>query len=200
MREYFQNTEFFIGDLLASNPYLIPEMERNLCSYFITDYFNSTEDCVIKYKNIINNDFYFISNYFLEEIKIAKNIVKYKLENENIKGNLNNFNLTNLNIFNNDTLHSKLNLFFINVILPNFESSRNILFKFFSIDGEESFFIKSIIIYIFIVSLCFYGYLCLIIRYLNNQINQSKNILCVLPINILIVQDNNKNVYELFFK
>ena len=215
MREYFQNTEFFIGDLLASNPYLIPEMERNLCSYFITDYFNSTEDCVIKYKNIINNDFYFISNYFLEEIKIAKNIVKYKLENENIKGNLNNFNLTNLievflienktkksefrlNIFNNDTLHSKLNLFFINVILPNFESSRNILFKFFSIDGEESFFIKSIIIYIFIVSLCFYGYLCLIIRYLNNQINQSKNILCVLPINILIVQDNNKNVYELF--
>ena len=175
--------DIFIGNLIANNPYIIPEITKPFCSYFETDYFNSIDECIIKFNDIMNYDFTYISNYFLEEIKTAKNLAIYKFENENIKGNLNNLNRINLieefinenkikkaefrlNIFNNETLHSSLNLFFINSILPHLIDNRYIFFSFLGIDGEESFFIKWIIVYIVILTLCFFGYLNLIIHIL----------------------------------
>ena len=215
MREHLQNTDIFIGNIIANNPYIIPEITKPFCSYFETDYFNSIDECIIKFNDIMNYDFTYISNYFLEEIKTAKNLAIYKFENENIKGNLNNLNRINLieefinenkikkaefrlNIFNNETLHSSLNLFFINSILPHLIDNRYIFFSFLGIDGEESFFIKWIIVYIVILTLCFFGYLNLIIHILNNHINKSKTIISVFPINLLKAQDNNKNIYDFF--
>ena len=104
----------------------------------------------------VNYEFFFFSNYFLEEIKIAKNIVRYKLENENIKGNLNKENIKlRMNLFNNQTIHGNLNLIFINSLLPYLQYIRKVIFEYNSIDGEDAFGIKLSIIYFIILTILF---------------------------------------------
>ena len=86
---------------------------------------------------ITEYDFDTLSNYFFEEIKIDKNIAKYKLKNEHIVGNLTLYNkesylndieipkqdeqsenIFRLELFNNDIIHSNLNIVFLSIILP----------------------------------------------------------------------------------
>ena len=196
-----QKTDIYINNLISSNEELIPKILVNFCSLNITDFFSSIEECNIKFKVFVNYEFFFFSNYFLEEIKIAKNIVRYKLENENIKGNLNKENIKlRMNLFNNQTIHGNLNLIFINSLLPYLQYIRKVIFEYNTIDGEDAFGIKLSIIYFILLTILFLFLFFLIIKFLNVQIKEEKNMLSIIPISTLTSQNNNKNFLDIFIE
>ena len=202
---------------MISNPQLIQILEdMNFCKYNVTDYFDSSEECSIIFQNFLNRDFYFFSNYFLEEIKIGKNIVRYKNKYENIVGNLDYLNFTNLteeyqnevkrnnstefrlNLFNDDIIHSQLNVIFINYLLPYIRFNRKAFLIYISIDGEENIFISLGIVYFIVLSIIYFGAFILISRILNVQINKAKNMISIIPITVLTSQGKNNSIKDLF--
>ena len=213
--ESHTKTDNFIKNLIMNNEGLLSQLERHFCSYFVTDYFYSLEECKNKFGKFLENDFHILSNYFLEEIKIEKNIAKYLFENENIIGNLTNLNITDvinkflienenlnkttifrLNLFNNDTLHSNLNLLFINILLPHLQHNRYTIYSYITVDGENSHFIKLNMLYLSILSIMHFGVF-IIIKILNSQIYKVKNILSIVPIWVLTSQSNIKLLHNI---
>ena len=209
--------EEYIEQLLASNPQLMQELEDlNYCKYNVTDYFDSSEECSIIFQNFLNRDFHFFSNYFLEEIKIGKNIVRYKNKYENIIGNLNYLDVTNLikeyqnevkrnnstefrlNLFNDEIIHSKLNVIFINYLLPYIRFTRKTFLTYISIDGEENIFIILGVVYFIVLSIIYLGAFLLISRILNVQINKAKNMISIIPLTVLTSQGINNSINDLF--
>ena len=210
-------TEEYIEQLLISNPQLIQILEdMNFCKYNVTDYFDSSEECSIIFQNFLNRDFYFFSNYFLEEIKIGKNIVRYKNKYENIVGNLDYLEATNfteqyqnevkknnstefrLNLFNDEIIHSKLNAIFINYLLPYIRFNRKTFLIYISIDGEQNIFIILSIVYFIALSIIYFGAFLLISKILNVQINKAKNMISIIPITVLTSQGKNNSINDLF--
>ena len=49
--EQIQKTEFFLVELMTSNKEIIPDLAMNSCDNYITDYFNSVEECINQFKN-----------------------------------------------------------------------------------------------------------------------------------------------------
>ena len=210
-----QITDEFIGKLIASNLELSSQINKNYCSFYIVDYFETFEECIDKFKVFINYDFYYFSNYFLEEIKIGKYMARHKFENEIIKGDLNNLNISKLinefrsvfnqskniefrlNLFNNEDIHSNLNLIFINSLLPLLQNNRKFIFEYLSLEGEVSFFIILGIIYLAFLSILFLLCSLFINKILNSQINETKNMLSIIPIGMLVYQKNNKSILDL---
>ena len=155
----------FIKDNLKADDELIQFYSKDLCSFYITDYFDSEEKCKNKFSYIIDYDFIILFTNFLQNLRNLKNLVKNKFETENIIGRLDieedqndkgdnfqgfdgpdeefgnpndefgdfnheleDFNNQNeesdkestfkLDLFNNETLHSEINLIYINIFLP----------------------------------------------------------------------------------
>ena len=211
-----KKVDAFIENLIViTNKEILKDLDTNVCANYITDFYNSVEECTNKYINLFVFKFYYFSNYFLEEIKISKNLVRYNLENKKIKGDLNkadfseiieeykkDININNniefrLNLFNNESIHSNLNLLFINNILPHLMSNRKVIFNYISLEGKDSFFIIIGISYLLLLIILFIGCFNLLIIFLNIRINKVKNILSIIPLNILISQ-NDKYIQDLF--
>ena len=55
----------YIDIYVPMNEEMIALYNRSICSFYITDYFNSTEECINKYKNIVKYDFNIFSTYFI---------------------------------------------------------------------------------------------------------------------------------------
>lgn len=182
---------------------------KSLCNYYTNDYFDSSLECSEKLGLISNYDFDILSYYFLEEIQISKNIIKYKLRNENILGNLTEYKISdyinNLNIprsedysdnstifrldlFNNSTLHVNLNIIFFTIVLPYIEENRDIIFNPLLINGIEKFLVIINIVFYVVVVFAFLCYFIPIINNINNNIYKTKNILSIIPISILSSQ------------
>ena len=134
-------------------------MNKSLCSYIITDYFDSLEECYILIGNNFDQDIYtFISGYF-DELRIQKNIIRILLELDLVKGNLTEYNVSNwynefhlilnnntnedvqtkfrfrLDLFNEEYLHSVNNIYFINISYPCFNKQRKIISEYLSYIG-----------------------------------------------------------------
>ena len=204
-------TGAFIINLINNNNDLGQKLSIPFCSNFETDYFKSEEECSNEFGIFIDYDFSLFSNYFLEEIKIQKNFAKYKFENEIIKGNLADYNISNiikelegnennvtfrLDLFNDKVLHSKLNLLFINSLLPHLNNNREIIFKYIYVD-KGTFFNALFIIYIILMTIIYLGLFWLIINILNSQIYRAKTALSIVPINFLSSQSNIKLVLNI---
>jgi hypothetical protein len=208
--EYIQsfvskNLDNKIGDEIAT---------QNLCSSYLTDSFNSIEECEEKYKNILKYNFIIFATSFIEEIREKKNIVKYLLSTGKIIGRLNKYTLEawmnndlipkkgrinentpndtmfRLNLFNNETIHNSLNIKFINIILPYLNENRKFILETFSLEGYNYHFIIITIIYFIIVSIIYIIYWFPIIISLNNTIYKTKNMLTIIPIKILASRNN----------
>jgi hypothetical protein len=142
---------------------------------------------------------------------MAKNIAKYLLSTGKILGNLKilippsymnipNMPLINrpnpgnfrfrLDLFNEETLHNNLNNIFINIILPYLDTNRKILYKYLVIEGDNYTFIIISSVYLFSLIILFLVYWMPIINYLNNIIFKTKNLLSIIPIDILANQNN----------
>jgi hypothetical protein len=204
-------TNAFIVNLIKNNNDLGPKLTIPFCSNFETDYFKSKEECSKEFRVFADYDFILFSNYFLEEIKIQKNFAKYKFENEIIKGNLADYNISNiikelegnennvtfrLDLFNDKVLHSKLNLLFINLLLPHLNNNRELIFKYIYVD-EGTFFNAFFMIYLILMTIIYLGLFWLIIKILNSQIYRAKTALSIVPINFLTSQSNIKLVLNI---
>ena len=78
----------YINKYVPITKKVIEIANKTLCSYIATDYFESIDECNIKYQNILKYDFIIFSTCFIEEIRIQKNILKYLLSSGTVRGQL----------------------------------------------------------------------------------------------------------------
>ena len=203
-----------IKEMIKINKTIADIFQKGSCSFDSIDYFNLTDECV--------NEFGYLSRfnldravlYFIEQLRIKKNIVKYMIDNNNVVGNLTEYNterminLYNLNsnnkrtifrldLFNNEKIHANVNFLYFNIILQNIELTRSIITQF-SINGKDSHFILLIIIYVLTLCLIILAFFIPMVKFLNKQIYKAKNILSIVPINILLYQRSNRNLFKFF--
>ena len=185
------------------------DTKKSLCNYYINDYFDSSSDCEETIGLITNYDFDSLAYNFFEEIKINKNVIKYILKKGIILGNLteynysdyinnpliprskddsDNTNIFRLELFNNNTIHANLNIMFFNIILPFIEVHRKKIYNILNIDGIAQFLIVITVLFQVIVTLVFLCYFIPVINYINSIIYKTKNMLSIIPLNILSLQ------------
>ena len=206
-RDFIQS---YINSHITMNEELTKLFNRSLCSYYITDYFDSEEDCIKKYKNIINHDLSVFISYFIQETRILKNLVTYILSTNQYFGRLNIFVIGlwmadenipkkngkpidtkfRLDLFNNETIHNYLNNMYINIILPYLDTNRKALINNTSLKVKDIYFIIFSFANLLILFIIFYAYWIPIIFFFNNIIYKTKNLLSIIPTNILIHKSN----------
>ena len=206
------------SNLISNNNILNLTQEKNLCNYYINDYFDSSAQCEEEIGLISKYNFNTLAIYFIEEIKIKKNLVKLKLLNENVLGNLTEYNYTDyinnrmipkkgdpfnysnifrLNLFNNYTIHYQLNLIFFNVILPYIEKNREEYFSILTFEFKEKKLLSLNILILVIISLLFFCFFIPVINYINSIIYKAKNMLSIIPLNILSYQSDALTVLNI---
>ena len=136
------------------------------------------------------------------------------LDNYNVIGNLTEYNITKminlynnnannnktifrLDLFNNEKIHKNINFLYFNIILENLELTRYMINRF-TINGKNSYFIILIIIYVLLLCLLILVFFIPVIKFLNKQIYKAKNILSIVPINVLLYQKSNINLFKFF--
>jgi len=187
--------------------------ETNLCELYENDYFDSSQDCYDKIGLITTYDFYTLAYYFLEELKINKNIFSKKLVNDNILGNLVIYNRSNysdivvtnnnseytfrLSLFNDNDLHKSLNLIFANIILPYLQKSRKNVYGLISLEYVTSYLVILNIIFFAAITVVFFTYFIPMIKFINNIIYKTKNMLSIIPLSILSTQNGVSSLLNL---
>ena len=116
------------------------------------------------------------------------------LYNENSQ---NNKTIFRLDLFNNEKIHGNINFLYFNIILENLELTKDII-NLSTINGKDSYFILLIIIYTLSLCLFVLVFLLPMIKFLNKQIYKAKNILSIVPINVLLYQRSNINLFKFF--
>ena len=187
-----------------------------LCGFYINDFFDSTLQCEEYIGLITKYNFIYLSNYFLEEIKINKNLVKYKLKYDKVLGNLTEYNpddyinnnlipraedapddstLFRLDLFNNETLHFNLNIIFFSIILPYIQSKRKNCFYF--INYLEVYLPTISLIFFVFVTGAIFSYFIPIINIINSIIYKTKNMLSIIPLCILSSQKSALSLFNI---
>ena len=216
--KYKENIDFLYTNLLKiKNLYKedLKLMESSLCVSYIS-YFNSSEQCE-EYmggkEGIISLGFFLMVNLFIEEIRTARNYMNYLLDENLIIGNLtreNNgdiiFTLNNsinlifrMKVFNMEQTHYRLNIIFLNIILQYIDKERDLTFV--GLDkytmNEHQKYIIILIAYITIFILIFSFYWIPRINSLNIEIYKTKNMLSILPIQILASLPNIRELLNI---
>jgi hypothetical protein len=211
---YLSNNED-INYLTINNKYIqnlynnyLELKEKGFCSMNITYYFESIEDCeefMGGKDGIISLNFHILVNDFIEEIRMARNYIKILLNKKMIVGNLSNktqlklieneyLDLINnksvifrMDLFNMNKTHFKLNLIFINIIQQYIYKEKNLTFDSIisSISNGHLIYIILIISHILIIILSVFFFWIPKIKYMNIEIYKAKNILSIIPIQIL---------------
>ena len=210
----------FINYFISSNFLKYKEAlslsSKDICSYFITDYFKSIEECKNKFEETKYEFLVIISN-FIRKINSAKNIVKYIFTIKNVIGNLTEYDkekwitmgnnlleqegdkptIFRLDLFNDKEIHSDLNLMFINIFLPFIDNIRKTLLNKINFEGNENIFLSLFIIYLLLGSLILLFYWVPKVRSISSYIYKTKKILLIIPMSILSSQDNIKYILKL---
>ena len=145
-------------------------------------------------------------------ILLGKDLVKYKLEYERIVGNLTEYNyldyinitslpenssesesdyeiIFRLDLFNNESLHFDLNIKFFIVILPYIQENRQRIYTILTIGKASKHMTIFFLVFISIVTLVYLCYFLPTINSLNKIIYKTKNMLSIIPLNILASQN-----------
>ena len=188
------------------------QKEKSLCCYYINDFYDSSAECEEKIGLISTYDFKTFIFSFIEDIKIGKDLVKYKLEYERIVGNLTEYNyldyinitslpenssesesdyeiIFRLDLFNNESLHFDLNIKFFIVILPYIQENRQRIYTILTIGKASKHMTIFFLVFISIVTLIYLCYFLPTINSLNKIIYKTKNMLSIIPLNILASQN-----------
>ena len=201
-------------ELMSQNQTIFEIFNRNPCSFESIEYFNLTNECNKNFSYLYRFTLEDSMLYFIEQLRKKKNIVKHMIDNYNIIGNLSEYNISDminlyemnknnnqiifrLDLFNEKRIHVDINFVYFNIILQNMEQTRYII-NLFTINGKNSQFVLLIIIYslsLFFIIIIFFVPM---IKFLNKQIYKAKNILSIVPINILLYQKNNRNLFKFF--
>ena len=200
----------FLNKYLDFDETIVSLFKNDLCSYFITDYFESHEQCLKKYENFLDYNFTIFFTIFVQNIRNLKNIVKNWHDTKNIYGNLSVYNVESwkssipesngyfrLQLFNEEIIHSELNLMFINIILPYIDKNRKEILKRLNLEKFGSYFAIFFSSFILCVILLYFSYILPKIRYLTNFIYKTKIMLSLIPMTILAAQSNIKSLLKL---
>ena len=209
-------------------------LAKTLCNFYINDYYESSNECENQIGLITTKGFGELTFYFIEEIKLGKNVLEYKLQNENILGNLTEYNFNDYNdlikiigsdrqnnddpynsdefsdesgedfnadkntfrlaLFNDETLHKNINIIFFSIILPYIDTNFKVIYNTLNIDGIDNYL--SFINYLFYIltGIVYLFFFFPLISYINTNIYKTKNMLSIIPLNIL---SNQNGVSEL---
>ena len=200
----------FLNNYLDIDETLSNLMSKDLCSFTMTDYFESHEQCLNYFANLLEYNFTIFYTIFVQNIRNLKNIAKYLQETRNIYGNLTIYNIESwisskpnengifrLELFNDKKLHSEVNLMFINIVLPYIDENRKAILNRLTLDKFGSNFYIYFSLFIFCVILLYFSFLIPKIRYLTNFIYKTKNMLSLIPMSILAAQNNIKSLLKL---
>ena len=202
------------------NNYLILQ-ENGFCGSYIS-YFNNKEECedyLGGKDGIISLGFHILINSFVEEIRNARNYMKLLLDYKILVGNLSkiidsNFNDTTygldvnetlkfrMMVFNIEQIHSRLNIIFLNIILQYINQERNLTVNIVdnSVTNGHIKYVITIIFYILLFLILFIFYWIPMIGGMNIEIYKTKNMLSIIPIQILVSQRNIKELLEISTK
>ena len=155
-----------------------------------TDFSNNVPD---SYMEVVTSlGFYNFINFWMEEIRIKKNYI-LMLENSHNKTTVED---RIIYFYNYQVIHPDVNYMFITVIIPYITKERTLstdtIIK--AIKSENTFYIVILILF-FIISLLFYIFFWRpIINNIKNLIYKTKNMLRIIPIEILEAQTNIKSL------
>ena len=193
-------------------------IKQNFCSYNYTDRFTTYEECTSELWFLLNYDFTIIASNFLETLRKSKYVVKYYIDNNKTAGRLNDYNqdiwlkderipqvgknnsgeyIFRLDLYNDGTVHGYLDLIFVNIILPYLDISRKYIIPFLSLDGKTYYLRLTTTFYVLLVAAIFLLYLLIKIKFLNKHIYRTKNLLRLIPLNILLSLGNIKSLLDL---
>ena len=190
--------------------------QRDLCSFKNEDYFSSDEDCISFMGGIISLGFYNLATFFIEDIRINRNMAKYSMDNGIYIGNLtrvgmeswenetlllNNTNNTKfrMELFNNYKIHAKMNIMFVNVILPFIEYQKNMTLT--EIDNvmtsvDKTYIIVYSILYVLVFAYIF-GFWIPKIKNFKDVIYKTKKMLSIIPKQILALQSSIRSLLDI---
>jgi hypothetical protein len=187
-------------------------LNKDLCSFYLTDYYESHEECFQKHEFFLRYDISFIFSNFFQNLRSLRNIATYRHLTEYIYGNLTEYNvklwetyvptnekpiLFKLELFNDETLHYEINLMYINIILPYIDIFRKEVLKRITFEKYSAYFSLYFSLFLLLILLLFFIFLLPRIRYLNNFIFLTKNMLSLIPLSILASQNNIKSIYKI---
>ena len=208
------NINNFQKTLIDVNENIASQLDKSLCSYNITDYFKDEDDCIKILGNSYNQDINTFASGFIDELRIKKNVIRLLYNANYIIGNLSEYKTENwfndfneeleahkekyfrLDIFNNEFLHAQSNIIFINVILPCLDSIRKIILSSVKIAGRQITYYILISIFVLILMITYFFYWIPKIRKLNRIIYETKNMLKIIPIHILMSDNNIINLLQ----
>jgi hypothetical protein len=217
------NISYYQKTLIEDND-LRKQLNKKLCSYNYTDIFKNEEDCNKTIGNGHDQDINIFISCFVDEIRIKKNKIRLLTEEGKIIGNLaeyktdqwyneyhdllNNQNNEDidekmrfrLDLFNDRYFHTISNIYFINIILPCINEQRKIVFNSISIDGRQNIYYILISIFVFVLSIIYIFYWTPAIKRLNRVIFETKKMLKIIPMHILMSDLNIKNLLHISYK
>ena len=218
------NNITYFTNALINNKDIRDQLNKSLCSYHITNYFESEEHC----NNIIgygyNQDINTFAYGFVDEIRIKKNLIRDLLDNGRIIGNLGEYKIETwkdeyydllnngitedndenfifkLQLFNEGYYHFISNIYFINVILPCLSENKKIIFDNLTISGKKNvFYILIVALLILFISIYFF-YWAPMLKNLTTIIYETKSMLKIIPLHILMADGNIKNLLHISLK
>ena len=184
--------------------------EKSLCSRMEGDFFDNETDC----ENFLDGQIsygYGITSYTLIDLtRMGYNFVKYfYLENMTVIGNLSEYGKDEyyinddetfrLEMFNDDTIHTNLNIIFMHALLPYYSGILNMTTYSIqdAVANVDKVYLIVMICYIvmnFILLVCIW---IPFIKNMNSIIYNAKKILGIIPIHILATLPNTKRILEL---
>ena len=106
-------------------------------------------------------------------------------------------NIFRLDLYNNETTHAHLDLIFVNIILPYINIHRKYILPNLSISNKTLYLYLTSFFYILFITFIYFVYLLLKIRFINDHIYKTKNMLTLIPTNILASTNNIKQLLDI---
>ena len=184
--------------------------EKSLCSRMEGDFFENEEDCENFLDGQISYGFGITSYTLLDLTRMGYNLVKYfYLDEKNVTGNLSKYGKEEyeikdnetfrLEMFNNDTIHTNLNVIFLHTLLPFYLGILNLTTSSIeeAVANVDNPYLIIMICYIVINVILFMCVWIPFIKNMNSIIYNAKKILGIIPIHILSTLSNIKRILEL---
>ena len=219
---YSSNTQDIKFLIIKENLFknVIKEINKTpLNDLYKDDFFKSKEEFE-EYlggkEGITNYGFEVLINYFIEEIRMKRNYVNMLINKQILVGNISEINnndmddyslglinnktlIFRLNLFNMDDIHNKLNVIFLHIIYQYINNERNLTLNMIinNLDHRQLSYIILIVCHCALIISSILFYWSPKVKKMNVEIYKAKNMLSIIPVQILISLPNIKKVLNI---
>ena len=160
---------------------------------------NDLNECD-KYLQIITSlGFYNFISFWIEEIRFKRNYVLLIDQINQANNNWKDKRNKTIDLFNFQDVHPEINFLFIHIMLPSLEEERNITLVSIiqNISSNKRVYSILLIIYFLLIIVLYMLYWRPIINNITVLIYKTKNILTIIPVEILAAQTNIKSLLNI---